>query len=113
MTTQMASRFTATTAFEKLKDVTGHHTETHTLKVMCHLLTEKCKSKDKEIEQANKNAIKWRDQAEELIKEVMKLKLENHKLILQVQEKEDNNVSTKPNISNQYFDYSSSDEEDY
>ena len=65
---------------------------------MCHLLTEKCKSKDKEIEQANKNAIKWRDQAEELIKEVMKLKLENHKLILQVQEKEDINVSTKPNI---------------
>ena len=27
MTTQMTSQFTATTAFEKLKDVTGHHTK--------------------------------------------------------------------------------------
>lgn len=113
MATQMTSRFTATTAFEKLKDVTGHHTETHTLKVMCHLLTEKCKSKDKELEQANKNAKKWRDQAEELIKEVMKLKLENHKLILEVQKKENPTVNNEIKQRYQDFDYSSSDEEDY
>ncbi len=108
----MTTQITATTTFEKLKDVTGHHTEMHTLKVLCHLLTEKCKTKDREIEKANKLAIKWRDQAEDLIKQVMALKLENHKLTLKMQENTNPEQSVPIKRTYQDFDYSSSDEED-
>lgn len=108
----MTTQITATTAFEKLKDVTGHHTEMHTLKTLCHLLTEKCKAKDEEIAAANKNVTKWRDQTEALLKQVMTLNLENHKLILQLREKENPEQTVPIKRTYQYFDYSSSDEED-
>mgnify|MGYP001182495698 CR=1 FL=1 len=111
MTTQITP-ITAITAFEKLKDATGHHTEMHTLKVLCHLLTEKCKAKDEQIAAANKNAIKWRDQTEELLKQVMALNLENHKLALKLQEKQDPEQSVPIKRTYQEFDYSSSDEDD-
>ena len=108
----MTTQFTATTAFEKLKDVTGHHTEMHTLKVLCHLLTEKCKAKDEQIAAANKNATKWRDQTEALLKQVMALNLENHNLILKLREKQDHEQTVPIKRTYQDFDYSSSDEED-
>ena len=108
----MTTQFTATTAFEKLKDVTGHHTEMHTLKVLCHLLTENCKAKDEQIAAANKNATKWRDQTEQLLKQVMALNLENHNLILKLREKQEPEQTVPIKRTYQDFDCSSSDEED-